>query len=336
MPNIIFSEGAGIADSIYGNCQAPVRMLLEKRGEEFEQQSILKDLFMMSTSENFADIFTSMTGMDGFDPVGENGAYPEDGMQEGYQKMLRSETWKNSFRISEEMIEDAKAMNLRQAPENFYTSYYRTREKFGLALFGGAIQGMKRIQYRGKWFDTTSADGVSMFHTEHKPKVSGAKQANMFSDAFDDDALGKMETAMQNYRGDNDEILDVHPDTIVIPNIASLKKKVFAAIGADKDPLTANNAFNYQFGRWNVIVSNYLNQYIPKGTAPWILMDSRYNQTYGGAVWNDRVALRVRSTIDENTDANVWRGRSRFNACFNDWRFAAVGGVEAGIPLPND
>ena len=334
--NIVFSQAAGVADSIYGNCQAPIQMLLEQRGEAFEQQSIIKHLFRMSETDNFADIFTTLTGMSGFDPVGENGAYPVDGMQEGYQKLLRSETWKDSFAISEEMIEDAKAMDLKKEPAAFFTGYNRTREKFGIALFGGAIQGQKSIIYRGKSFDTTSADGVCVFNTQHKPKVSGDKQSNMFSDEFSVDALDKMETHMQNIRGDNDEILDVQPDTILIPNIASLKRSVFAAIGADKDPETANNGFNYQFGRWNIVISNYLNQFIKKGTQPWIMLDSRYNEEYGGAIWNDRVKLKVRSTIDDNTDANVWRGRSRFNACFNDWRFAAVGGAEGGILLPDD
>lgn len=334
--NIVFSQAAGVADSIYGNCQAPIQMLLEQRGEAFEQQSIIKNLFRMSETENFADIFTTLTGMSGFDPVGENGAYPVDGMQEGYQKLLRSETWKDSFAISEEMIEDAKAMDLKKEPAQFYTGYNRTREKFGIALFGGAIQGQKSIIYRGKSFETTSADGVCVFNTQHKPKVSGDKQSNMFSDAFSVEALDKMETHMQNIRGDNDEILDVQPDTILLPNIASLKRSVFAAIGADKDPNTANNGFNYQFGRWTIVISNYLNQFIKKGTQPWILLDSRYNDEYGGAIWNDRVKLKVRSTIDDNTDANVWRGRSRFNACFNDWRFAAVGGAEGGIVLPDE
>ena len=138
---------------------------------------------------------------------------------------------------------------------------------------------------------------------------------------------------MHLFRGDNDEILDVAPDTILIPENADLKKAVFAAIGADKDPVSANNAFNYQYGRWNVIVWPYLNHYITNGVSPWVLLDSKYNETYGGAVWNDRIQLDVRSTIDENTDANVWRGRSRFNACFNDWRFAAIGGIAAGNSL---
>ena len=226
-------------------------------------------------------------------------------------------------------------MDLRKQPAAFMTSYNRTRERFGAALFGGAIGAADSIQYKGKQFDITSADGVSLFNTAHPPKVSGDDQSNLFKDAFSAAALGQMETAMQLFKGDNGETLDVAPDTILIPNIASLKNAVFAAIGADKEPTTSNNAFNYQYGRWTVIIWSYLNEFIDADTQPWILLDSKYNQTYGGAVWNDRIPLSVRSTIDENTDANVWRGRSRFNAAFNDWRFAAVGGVSTGSDLPD-
>lgn len=331
--NIIFSESSGLNDSIYGKCQAPIRMFLEKRGEEFEQNSVLKNLFFMGKSGNYADMMTTMTAMSGFEPVGENGAYPLDGMQEGYQKLLKYQTWKDSFSVSKEMMEDGKLMDMRKQPAAFMTSYNRTRELFGAALYGAAMNGAGSVTFKGVKFDLTGADGSNLFAKEHTPKVSGDKQCNCFKDAFSVEALGKLETAMHLFRGDNDEILDVAPDTILIPEIATLKKDVFAAIGADKDPVSANNAFNYQYGRWNVIVWPYLNQFVTKGTSPWVLLDSKYNETYGGAVWNDRVQLEVRSTIDENTDANVWRGRSRFNACFNDWRFAAIGGVAAGNSL---
>ena len=331
--NIIFSESSGLNDSIYGKCQAPIRMFLEKRGEEFEQNSVLKNLFFMGKSGNYADMMTTMTAMSGFEPVGENGAYPLDGMQEGYQKLLKYQTWKDSFSVSKEMMEDGKLMDMRKQPAAFMTSYNRTRELFGAALYGAAMNGAGSVTFKGVKFDLTGADGSNLFAKEHTPKVSGDKQCNCFKDAFSVEALGKLETAMHLFRGDNDEILDVAPDTILIPEIATLKKDVFAAIGADKDPVSANNAFNYQYGCWNVIVWPYLNQFVTKGTSPWVLLDSKYNETYGGAVWNDRVQLEVRSTIDENTDANVWRGRSRFNAAFNDWRFAAIGGVAAGNAL---
>lgn len=333
--NIVFSEGSGLNDSVYGKCQAPIRMFLEQRGEQFEQESVLKHLFLMGRSDNYGDLMTTMTAMDGFDPVGENGEYPTDGMQEGYKKLLVYETWKDSFRISAEIIEDSKLLDLKKRPAAFMTAYNRTRERFAACLYGNAIKGSGAAQYRGKSFDITSADGVSLFNTAHPPKVSGDDQCNLFEDAFSASNLGKMETVMQLFRGDGDEILDVAPDTILIPNIASLKNDVFAAIGADKDPTTSNNAFNYQYGRWTVIVWPYLNQFITDGTAPWVLLDSKYNENYGGAVWNDRIQLAVRSTIDENTDANVWRGRSRFNATFNDWRFACAGGVSGGETLPD-
>ena len=66
---IIFSEGSGLNDSIYGKCQAPIRMFLEQRGEQFERQSVLKDLFLMGKSENYGDLMTTMTAMSGFEPV---------------------------------------------------------------------------------------------------------------------------------------------------------------------------------------------------------------------------------------------------------------------------
>lgn len=333
MANITFSEGSGLNDSIYGKSQAPIRMLIESRAETFEEKSILKELFMFDTSKHWAEKYTSLTAMDGFDPVGENGAYPHDGMQEGYSKTLEHATWKNSFSISRELMEDGKILDLKKKPANFVKSYYRTRESLGAALFGAALQGAKTANFRGKAFDATAADNATLFNAAHKSKVKGAAQSNMFSDAFSADALAYAEAAMQNFKGENSELVNVCPNTIVIPNDAALKKAVFAAIGADKDPDTNQNGFNYQFGRWNVLVWNYLNPFIADGVQPWILADLDYNNEYGGAIFTDRTPLDVRSTIDENTDANVWRGYSRFTAGFNDWRAFAVGGVSGGTQL---
>lgn len=332
MANITFTEGSGLQDSIFGKSQAPIRMFLEKRGEAFEQASMIPELFNMGTSKHWGEKFTTMTAMDGFQPVGENGAYPVDGMQEGFDKFLEHMTWKNSFSLSREIVEDVKLMDLKKQPAAFVSSYYRTREKFAAALFGAGITKATKMTFSGKNFDTRSADGKCLFDAAHPSKLGKASQSNLFADAFSNDALGAMESAMQDFRGDNNEVLDVAPSTILIPNDFTLKRDVFAAIGADKDPETANNGFNYNFGRWNVIVWPYLNQFITKGTKPWVLLDGKYNEEYGGAVWLDRVALDVKSEIAAN-DANVWKGYARFIAGFNDWRFAAVGGVSGGTEL---
>lgn len=333
MAQITFSEGSGLNDSIYGKSQAPIRMLIENRAEAFEEKSILKEIFMMDESKHWAEKYTSMTAMDGFDPVGENGSYPMAGMEEGYSKTLEHMTWKNSFAISREIMEDGKLLDLKKKPVGFVKSYYRTRECLGAALFGAALQGKGSVSFRGRKFNTKGADGSNLFVKNHPSKVKESLQSNLFADAFSADALAYAETEMQNFKGDNGELVNVAPNTIIIPNDAALKKAVFAAIGADKDPDTANNGYNYQFGRWNVMIWNYLNQYIAANTSPWILADLDYNNEYGGAIFTDRTPLDVRSTIDENTDANVWRGYARFTAGFNDWRAFAAGGISGGTQL---
>ena len=333
MSGIIFSENSAKNNAVFGKCQAPIQLFLEQRGEACQQLSLLPYMFKMGKSENFGDMLTTMTAMNGFKPVGENGAYPSDEMEQGYEKLLQYETWKDSFAVSQEMVEDGKLMNLTQRPEQFISAYYRSRERFGASLYGAAIMGATHSTFEGKKWDVTGADGVSVFHTGHKNKVKGGNQCNKFKDVFSADALSKAESAMHLFKGDNGEVLSVSPNTIMIGEDAELKKEIFGVIGADKDPATATNAFNYHFGRWTVIVNPYLNEFITGTDHPWILLDSRFNDMYGGAVWNDRLPLTIKSYIDNGNDANVWNGRARFNAVFNDWRFACLGGVTSGSAL---
>ena len=329
---MIFSQSGGLNDSVFGKSQAPIRLFLEKRGEAYENESMLKNLFQMNKSNHFGEKYTALTAMEGFSPVGENGAYPEDMMQEGFSKLLENETWKDSFAISREMVEDGVLLDMKRKPSAFINGFYRTRERFGACLLGNAIVGNTTASFGGKSFDCTAADGKALFATDHGAKVKGAAQSNCYADAFSAEALGKMEIAMQSFRGDNGEMLDIAPDTIVIPNIYALKDAVFAAVGSNLEPTTGNNKYNYHCGCWNIQIWPYLNEFISSGTAPWLLLDSRYNKDVGSLVWQDRTELEVRSEIAEN-DANVWKGFARFAAGFNDWRGVCVGGVTGGSNL---
>ena len=333
MAGITFGVASHVADSVFGTSLYPIRKIIEDKAEAQEKMAIVPKLFNVETTQYPITKTTSMTAMNGFLPVDENGAYPEDAFEEGYSKTVETNTWKDRFTITQEAIEDAVTMDLKKKPTQFITGYYRTRERFGAQLFGEAIKLSTSFTLNGFTYPCTTADAKRLFATDHPSKVSGAAQSNYFADAFSNEALIAAETRMQNFYGDNDNILTVSPDTILIPNDYKLKKAVFAAIGADKDPATANNGFNYTFGRWSVIVWAELNRYITAGTSPWILLDPAYNEEYEGAVWLDRLPLKVSSYIDEGTDANVWKGRARFTAAFNDWRFACVGGVAGGTTI---
>lgn len=329
------SIGSGLVDSLYGKSQFPIKSYLETKGEAFEQRSILKKLFRMETSKHWAEQYTGETAADDFEPVGEGGTYPETGFQEGFPKAIVNETWKSQFAITQELVEDGRIGTMKNRANKLLTSYDRTREKFGRYLYAGGLYSTT-VKVGAKTFDCACADKLALFSKVHPNKVDKKTQSNLFAGDLTVDNLGRVEELMQNTKGDNGELLGIAPDTIWIPNDAALKKAAFAAAGSDKDPESEKNAFNYQVGRWNILVDPYLTwvlQILGKTDKPWILLDSSFIQENDGPIFQDRVKLNVRSVLDENNDNNLWKGRARFSGGFADWRFAAACGMSGGTAL---
>lgn len=330
------SIGSGLNGTIYGDCQVPLKAFLENRGEAFQRESLLPYLYRMEKSRHWAERYSSETAMGDFEPVGEGGDYPKTGFEDGYFRDIVNMTFKQSFSVTQELVEDCLLGTMKQRANKLVTAYGRTREKFGRILYAGGLYGTT-VSYKGKTFACGSADGQALFSKTHPNKVNGAKQTNLYKGTFTNTLLGKIETEMQNIKGDNGELLGVAPDTIWIPNDAALKDAVFSAVGADKEPTSGNNAFNYQFGRWNIIVDPYLTAALTdlgkSSEKPFFLLDSKFIELNDGPIFQDRVPLDVKSVIDNNNDNNVWQGRARFGAGFADWRFVAVGNMSTGTDL---
>lgn len=330
------SIGSGLNGTIYGDCQVPLKAFLESRGEAFQRESLLPYLYRMEKSRHWAERYSSETAMGDFEPVGEGGDYPKTGFEDGYFRDIVNMTFKQSFSVTKELVEDCLLGTMKQRANKLVTAYGRTREKFGRILYAGGLYGTT-VSYKGKTFACGSADGQALFSKTHPNKVNGAKQTNLYKGTFTNTLLGKIETEMQNIKGDNGELLGVAPDTIWIPNDAALKDAVFSAVGADKEPTSGNNAFNYQFGRWNIIVDPYLTAALAdmgkSSEKPFFLLDSKFIELNDGPIFQDRVPLEVKSIIDTNNDNNVWQGRARFGAGFVDWRFIAAGNMSTGTDL---
>lgn len=336
MAQIILSESSNMAKSLYGEIQSPIAAFIERHDEAWmhDESNIAAKIFKQVKSTHHSEAFAGIGTVDTFAPVGENGAYPTGGVDESYEQSFVSTTWKGSFSISEEMMEDKMDSVLVGKPQGFIDDYHRKRSAFFAGLLGSAIKNQAAYKMNNVQFKTTCADGSKLFATTHAPKGKGSNQCNAFTDAFSATALGKLATAMQNLKDDDGNMLTMNPDTIIIPNDATLKAEVFGVLGAHNDPGTAaSNKFNYLFGAWNVLIWNELNQYCTGGSnVPWILMDSSYNKRYFGAVDIMRKDLTVKSEIAHN-DANVWKGRARFTGGFVDFRAFAAGGLSFGNTL---
>ena len=298
---------------------------------------MIDKVFYMDSTKNYAEKYASETSIGDFEDVGENGAYPKTTMQEGYSKIIEPTTWKSSFEVTQEMLEDAKMGKIKSRANIFGTSYSRTREKFAADMLAGGTAAKTTIG--GKQYDTTTADGAALFSAAHPSITRGAKgaQSNLLSydagKAFTDVLDAALER-MQDIRDDDGNLLNVAPGTLLLPNVGARKREIFAAIGSELDPNSANHAMNFQMGLWNVLIWPYLPKTIG-GKPYFFLIDEQFNNDYMCLPWLDRVKLTVRSDIDPNTDANIWKGRARFGAGFNNWRaITLVGqGMTGGTAL---
>jgi hypothetical protein len=321
---MIFSEAAGLNNSIYGNSQYPIKMMLTDQSETFQAESIVDKIFSMDETGNFAEKYTYETSIGDFSAVGEQGIYPESSFQEGYGTVVTPDEWKLQFSVTQTMVEDAKFGKVKQKAYGFMKSYYRGREKFALGILNNGQNTTMTFGPNGKVFQISCADTLALFSGVHTSITGGTgTQSNYCANAFSYDALSLAEEHMRYLTDDDGNILDISPDTIIIPPKAKTLKLVLDAIGADEGmPGTANNSFNFQYGRWNVIMSPYLTNTanITAGTDSWYLADSKWNEMYEGLVMLDRIPLTVKSYVDEKTDANIIKGRARWIARPNRWQ----------------
>ncbi|MDR2358005.1 MAG: hypothetical protein LBD92_08000 [Oscillospiraceae bacterium] len=341
MAGITITEVSGLLNSVYGNFMYPIAKMIEDYGAAKDRDTRLKELFNFESSTHFAESINSMTGFEGFKPVEEKGAYPADHVQESFNKLFKHVQWLDSFRVSRVMVDDDLIGAVKRMANRFLSGYDWTRERFGAALYGAAISGQKDLTFAGKVFENApaSADGKPVFDTEHPSKIDPTfMQSNCFEDAFSQTVLSKAQASMIDFRDDMGHILEIVPDTILIPNDAEARRTVFSVVGAHSEPDTANNNFNYHFDSWNVVTWPMLNEFIPPGTAttgtfPWILIAKDFMKQFDGAVWYEREPLSIKAYEDHNTDDSVWAGRARWSAGFFDWRAFCIGGVARGSTL---
>lgn len=336
MAGIIFSVASGVNDSVFGKLQDPLKAFIERANEAWmnNEMNLAPKIFHPFKLDSNTGSIASLGSLGEMEAVGENGAYPLGNLEEGYRKVIRAEEWKYSFAISQTAMEDKLDFVITSNGQNLMDAYYRTRNNFMWGLLGAALQN-KHFVRKGMEFSVNTWDGVKLFAQEHPSKFDAKmKQCNAFSDAFSATVLGKLATAMQNAKNDNGEIIGLVPDTIVIPNTEKAKSDVFGVLGAYKDPDTAaGNKFNYQFGNWNVMVVPWLESLATADSYPFFLMDSEYNEKHFGALDVVRIEPKIKSYIDESTDANIWKIRARFSGAFGDWRAFYAGGVSFGKAL---
>ena len=96
----------------------------------------------------------------------------------------------------------------------------------------------------------------------------------------------------------------------------SLADTAYEIVDSEKDPTSANNTKNMDYGRYKVLVLKRLDDY---DTNNFFLVDSR--QMKKNLLWIDRIAKETKMTVDFETFMLKWSIYFRCGNGFKDWRW---------------
>lgn len=331
---MIITKASGLNNTQYGKYIAPIKQSLNDLNELAMNTRLMPIIFPEAMSDNWAEGYVGNTSLGNFEIGGENTPYPESDTQDDYDKTIENNIeLKQSFSISQQMVEDSKIGTIKMQPKKMMNAYYNTLEELGGTFLASAIS--TSMTFGGKSFDISGGDGKALFATDH-PSITGgyADQSNLYNAEFSYENLSILETLGGNQRDANGRRLNLKYDTIIVPNStradALQLAKIFEVLNGSGKPDSTDRAGNYQCGRWNVIAWPFLEAPtgMTSGKSWFMLMDSNHVKDFKPFVWQKRVDLTIHSYVKDETQANIWAGRSRETvAVTNNWQ-----GILAAIP----
>jgi len=269
--------------------------------------------------DRVGEFYGMQSSKDSFEKWSEVGALPDfsqfngtvvyNSQSQGYDTIVTHLEWVNGFQINRDLYDDDRHGLWSQRPAALANAYNRTRQAHGARLFNNAF-ALDTLFY-------VNSEAVSLCNDSHTT-TSGASTASGFDNRVTSSltavAVGSLRTTMRGFRGDQAERFDCMPSKIVVP--IDLADRLDEIIKSDKQPDSANNNMNPQYGRFSGTDWEYLTD-----TNNWFMLDERNMKKFN--VWFDRIPLEFGRAEEFDTFVAKWRAYCRYaNAWFN-WRFIA-------------
>lgn len=153
---IIFNIDRAIADSSFNVLGLSIPMLLTNQIEAFEKGSKINSLFVNKSLTGYSESFHTSVSHGGFRPSEDMEIAKLHDWEDSYGKTFTAQTWKDSFAISQEALEDNKDLEIGKKVAEFGTNYSRTREQYCAATTAGALA--KSYKFGGKKFSVNAID----------------------------------------------------------------------------------------------------------------------------------------------------------------------------------
>jgi phage major head subunit gpT-like protein len=275
--------------------------------------SMIPNLYRMENSER---AFEEHIGVGQFSSAGwsfeKTGRVQYDERNKGFLKRYTHAEFAKGFLVTRKLIDDNLTSIALDDATDLGDAAFRKREKSAAALFNNAFSA-SGVDDDG--FALAGPDGAALVSDSHpRSAADSTNQDNLYTSAFSRDAVRTIRTAMMQTTDDTGDLLNVMPDTLLVP--PELEDDALIVIRSALDPTTAFNAVNPQAGRFNVMSWHYLT------TADnWFMIDAPRMKR--DLIWYERIPVEFGAEEDFDTFQKKFRAYMRYSRGYRDWRWIA-------------
>ena len=334
---IVYSKSTSNLGAI-GKLETPIKMVIERESDLLTKKGGVCDwLFNVEKSSRFGETIITETDFDIFMSADEGSGAEIDSIEETGRKFIEHIQFLKEFVITAEMMEDAGygiAPDAKRRIETFTRAYYKTRNK--LCETALAQANSPYCNFARTTVDLTTADGLSLFNSNHKYGTGGNTQSNYYyGDIFKtkidserkystevfEESLSNLSVKLRNMKDENGEAMGYVADTIILPaNRPAAEMITKKTCGSEGALGNGYNDINLHYGNWNIVI-------LPSWQTSddrMIIMSSEANKNLGGNMFFNRVPLTVTNWVDNHTGNYVWNGRCRFGVGFGTYKHAIL------------
>lgn len=272
------------------------------------RQSMIPNIFGMETSQR---AFEEHLGVGQLSSTGWNfedtGRVQYDERNKGYKTTFTHHEFSKGFIVQRKLVDDNLTHIAFDDAEGLGDSAFRLREKSAANVFANAFTTGTDTE----GFPIAGPDAVALCSASHPRSADdSAVQSNTGTAALTKDNLGTIRVTMMRLTDDRGDLMNVMPDTILIP--PELDDQAATITRSALDPTSANNAINPQNGRFKVENWHYLTD-----TNNWFLIDSARRRK--ALLWYERIPVEYTTTVDTETQSLRTSAYMRFSRGFRDW-----------------
>lgn len=266
------------------------------------EPEVRPQVFVESDSDRNIEEDSGVTGLGLLTETSELGALDYEDALQLYKTTYTHKKYTKGIKISQELVEDDQHNIIRRLPEALAKSTKRTTEFYAASVFNNGFNTA----------NTSYGDGKPLFSTAHTRIDGGTAQSNASATGLTltDTNLETARIAFRKQLDDKGLRISTNPETILVP--IDLGKTAKVIVDSDGRSNTADNDINVYKGQYRIVEWEYLTS-----TTAWFMLGSKGDHL---VTWFWRVRPQFKQDNSFDSDAALWKVRTRFSFGWSDWR----------------